>query len=177
MEKYQITDSRFRKYGRVITELDFTELLATVKTLPMVEGMVYKASEESLKGALDTRYLSELIYGGKPLQVGYCSGHNKETGTVEYHHDIPEVNIAVTDLIVTLGRHQGATMDCTYDTSRMESFFIPAGTAYMIDADVFHGNPCNTEEEGFMVAVILPEGMAYSWARAPIAVKACHSGM
>ena len=60
-----------------------------------------------------------------PIQIGYCNGHNKKLNAVEYHRD-SEVDIAVDDLILILGKQQDIEEDHTYDTSRMEAFLVPA---------------------------------------------------
>ena len=39
------------------------------------------------------------------------------------------MDIAVDDLILILGKQQDIEEDHTYDTSRMEAFLVPAGTA------------------------------------------------
>lgn len=46
---------------------------------------------------------------------------------VEYHRD-SEVNVALTDLILILGKEQDIEADGTYQTEKMEAFLVPAGT-------------------------------------------------
>ena len=60
------------------------------------------------------------IYGQMPIQIGCCNGHNKKLNAVEYHRD-SEVDIAVDDLILILGKQQDIEEDHTYNTSRMEA--------------------------------------------------------
>ena len=49
-------------------------------------------------------------------------------------------------------------MENTYDTSLMEAFRIPSGTAVELYATTLHYAPCNASDGGFLVAVVLPKG-------------------
>ena len=92
-----------------------------------------------------------------PIQVGFCNGHNKKLNAVEYHRD-SEVNIAVTDLILILGKQQDITTEFTYDSGLMEAFLVPAGTVIEVYATTLHYAPCHVEDSGFRCVVILPKG-------------------
>ena len=48
-------------------------------------------------------------------------------------------------------------MENTYDTSLMEAFRIPSGTAVELYATTLHYAPCNASAGGFLVAVVLPK--------------------
>ncbi|MCR2022099.1 DUF4867 family protein, partial [Blautia pseudococcoides] len=76
---------------------------------------------------------------------------------VEYHRD-SEVNAALTDLILILGKEQDIEADNTYDTSKMEAFLVPAGTVVEVYATTLHYAPCNVNGNKFCTAVILPKG-------------------
>ena len=91
-----------------------------------------------------------------PIQIGYCNGNNYLLNAVEYHRD-SEINIAATDAILILGQEQDIEPDGTYETSRMEAFLIPAGTAVEVYATTLHYAPCNVAEDGFKVVVVLPK--------------------
>lgn len=67
-------------------------------------------------------------YGGLPVQIGYCNGHNKKLNAVEYHRS-SEIDIAVDDVVLLLGKQQDIAKDNTYDTANIEAFLLPAGTA------------------------------------------------
>ena len=56
---------------------------------------------------------------------------------------------------------QDITDDFTYDTSLMEAFLVPAGTAVEIYATTLHYAPCNAGEGGFKVGIVLPAGTNY----------------
>lgn len=64
------------------------------------------------------------LYGGMPIQIGYCNGHNHLLNAVEYHRD-SEINIAVTDMILILGKEQDITEDHTYDSSKNGGILNP----------------------------------------------------
>ena len=97
------------------------------------------------------------IYGGLPIQIGYCNGSNHRLNALEYHRN-SEINIAVTNMVLLLGWLPDVTDAFTYDTSRVEAFFVPAGTVVEMYGTTLHYAPCNDGEEGFKCIVILPKG-------------------
>ncbi len=160
MEIKKVTDAAFRKYGRVISHVDVTELVAALKETPIPADVVYEPSVESLEKLPVKEELSRVIYGEMPIQIGYCNGHNKKLNALEYHRD-SEINIAAEDAVLMLGSLQDVEADFTYDTSKVEAFLVPAGTAVEIYATTLHYAPCHVEEGGFQVAVVLPKGTNY----------------
>lgn len=161
MEIKKITDSAFRKYGRVVQEIDFSELVeAILKDTPLPEGVEYEPSIEGLEATKTAKDLQRRTYGELPIQVGYCNGHNYKLNAVEYHRS-SEINVAATDAVLILGMQQDITDDFTYDTALMEAFFVPAGTAVEIYATTLHYAPCSANEGGFKVGIVLPAGTNY----------------
>lgn len=167
MEIKKVTDAAFRKYGRVISHVDVTELVAALKETPIPADVVYEPSVESLEKLPVKEELSKVIYGEMPIQIGYCNGHNKKLNALEYHRD-SEINIAAEDAVLMLGSLQDVEADFTYDTSKVEAFLVPAGTAVEIYATTLHYAPCHVEDGGFQVAVVLPKGTNYE-------LKAAHA--
>lgn len=157
MNILQVTDDAFRKYGKVITGIDFSDILEAMKQTPLPQDVAYVPGLEVLEACESAKALSESVYGGMPIQIGYCNGNNYLLNAVEYHRD-SEINIAVTDAILILGQEQDIQADGTYETSRMEAFLIPAGTAVEVYATTLHYAPCNVAEDGFKVVVVLPKG-------------------
>ena len=157
MNLIPVTDARFKKYGRIVKDVDFKELIEEMKKTPCPEDVIYVASVPELEALPVFDELVERTYGEMPVQIGYCNGHNKKLNAVEYHRD-SEVDIAVNDLILILGRQHDICEDHTYDTSKMEAFFVPAGTAVEIYATTLHYAPCHVEEKGFRCVVVLPRG-------------------
>lgn len=167
MEIKKVTDAAFKKYGRVISHVDVAELVAALKETPIPADVVYEPSVESLEKLPVKGELSSVIYGEMPIQIGYCNGHNKKLNALEYHRD-SEINIAAEDAVLMLGSLQDVEADFTYDTSKVEAFLVPAGTAVEIYATTLHYAPCHVEDGGFQVAVVLPKGTNYE-------LKAAHA--
>ena len=128
MKILQVTDSAFRKYGRVIKGIDFSELVEKMQETPLPDGVVYEPSIEALEDLAVCAALQDVTYGEMPIQIGYCNGHNSLLNAIEYHRS-SEINVAATDAILILGSQQDITDEFTYDTSLMEAFFVAKGTA------------------------------------------------
>ena len=64
----------------------------------------------------------------------------------------------MTDMILLLGAQQDIGADCTYVTSWVEAFLVPAGTAVEMYATTLHYAPCTAAGGGFCSVVILPAG-------------------
>ena len=114
MQILDVTDARFKKYGRIVKNVDFTGLVEAMQSTPLPDG-------------------------------------------VEYHRS-SEINVAATDAVLILGSEQDITDDFHYDTSLMEAFKIPKGTAVEIYGTTLHYAPCDLNNEGFKVTVVLPKG-------------------
>lgn len=170
MEIKKVTDAAFKKYGRVISHVDVAELVATLKETPIPTDVVYEPSVDSLEKLPVKEELSSVIYGEMPIQIGYCNGHNKKLNALEYHRD-SEINIAAEDAVLMLGSLQDVEADFTYDTSKVEAFLVPAGTAVEIYATTLHYAPCHVEDGGFQVAVVLPKGTNYELKEAHAKVE------
>ena len=157
MKIQNVSDAAFKKYGKVITGLDCSDIIAAMAETPCPENVVYVPGAESLESCASAKDIAYTLYGGMPVQIGYCNGHNHLLNAVEYHRD-SEINIAVTDLILILGKEQDITEDHTYDSSKMEAFLIPAGTTIEVYATTLHYAPCNVAASGFKCVVVLPKG-------------------
>ncbi|MBD5457630.1 MAG: DUF4867 family protein [Lachnospiraceae bacterium] len=161
MEIKKITDSAFRKYGRVVQGIDFSDLVETIKReTPLPEGVAYEPSIEALEATAAAKELRKKTYGELPIEVGYCNGHNYKLNAVEYHRS-SEINVAATDAVLIVGMQQDITDDFTYDTSLMEAFLVPEGTAVEIYATTLHYAPCSANDGGFKVGIVLPAGTNY----------------
>ena len=151
----KVADPAFKAYGRVITGYDFSGLLKAMEHTPLPEDVIYIPSLPEMEALSDAKELERGIYGQMPIQIGCCNGHNKKLNAVEYHRD-SEVDIAVDDMILILGKQQDIEEDHTYDTSRMEAFLVPAGTAVEVYATTLHYAPCHVKDEGFRCVIVLP---------------------
>ena len=157
MKIQKVTDPAFRKYGQVLEGYDFTGLIKEMKHTPVPEDVIYVPSVEELEALDIMKDLQNKGYGGLPVQIGYCNGHNKKLNAVEHHRN-SEINVAVTDLVLLIGHQQDIEPDHTYDTSKIEAFLVPAGTGIEVYATTLHYAPCHVNEGGFQCVVVLPKG-------------------
>lgn len=160
MKIYEVTDAVFKKYGKVVEDIDFTGLTEALAKTPVPEGVVYEPSVEALEAEPVMEELSRVFYGEMPIQIGYCNGHNTLLNALEYHRD-SEINIAATDAVLMLGLMEELGEDYTYDTAKVAAFRVPKGTAVELYATTLHYAPCHVQEQGFQVAVVLPKGTNY----------------
>ena len=157
MKIQNVADDAFRRYGKVLEGYDFTELLKEMKHTPVPEDVTYVPSVEEMEALPVAKELQNKGYGGLPIEIGYCNGHNKKLNGLEYHRS-SEINVAVTDLVLLIGHQQDVEKDFTYDTSKVEAFLVPAGTAIEVYATTLHYAPCHVNESGFQCVVVLPKG-------------------
>lgn len=146
MEIKKVTDDSFSAYGKILKGYDFSELLEAMKSTPCPEDVVYVPGLAALESVSAAEQLRKRAYGGLPIQIGYCNGHNQTLNALEYHRS-SEVDIAASDLILLLGKQQDISGDYTYDTANAEGFFVPAGTAVELYATTLHYAPCQASEE------------------------------
>ena len=155
---HSVTDSSFLPYGKVLKGYDVALIMKAMESTPLPEDdVIYVPSVKELEALEIAEQLRKKAYGELPIQVGYCNGNNKKLNAVEYHRS-SEVDIAVNDLILLLGRQQDIEEDHTYDTSKIEAFFVPAGTAVELYATTLHYAPCSGEDKGFRCVIVLPKG-------------------
>ncbi len=158
MEIKKVTDPAFKEYGKVVTGYDVSGLLAAMKEkTPLPDDVVYVASVKELEELPVSKQMEKNLYGQYPIQVGYCNGHNRKLNALEYHRT-SEVNVAVTDMVLLIGRQQDIEADYTYDTSNVEAFLVPAGTVIEVYATTLHYAPCQADDGGFRCVIILPAG-------------------
>ncbi|MCX4324045.1 MAG: DUF4867 family protein [Lachnospiraceae bacterium] len=161
MEIKKVTDPSFRKYGRVVQGIDFTDLVEAIKReTPLPDGVAYEPSIKALEETTAAKALQRRTYGELPIEVGYCNGHNYKLNAVEYHRS-SEINVAATDAVLIVGMQQDITDDFKYETAKMEAFLVEAGTAVEIYATTLHYAPCSANEGGFKVGIVLPAGTNY----------------
>lgn len=158
MEIKLITEENFNRYGKILKGYDFTELLTVMEKMPMpADDVVYVPSVEALENCKVKTDLENQMYGGLPIQIGYCNGNNKKLNAVEYHRS-SEVDISVNGVILLLGKQEDIKADFTYDTANIEAFYVPAGVAVELYATTLHYAPCTCDwEDGFRCVVVLPK--------------------
>ena len=129
MEIKSVMDPAFRRYGKVLTGYDFSELVKVMKDTPIPDDVVYVPSVSELEEQGVYKELQEKGFGGMPIQIGYCNGHNKLLNALEYHRN-SEINVAATDLILLIGAQQDMESDYTYDVCHVEAFFCTGGNGH-----------------------------------------------
>lgn len=156
MQILEVTDPKFKKYGRVVDNVDFAPLVEAMQSTPLPEGVAYEPSVAELEATSAMAEIQTKCFGELPIQIGYCNGHNVMLNAVEYHRS-SEINVAATDAVLMLGCQQDITDDFTYDTSLIEAFKVPKGVAVELYATTLHYAPCSYNNEGFKVSVVLPK--------------------
>lgn len=157
MKILHVSDDAFRKYGKIVRGIDFGDILAAMADTPLPDDVVYAPGDPALEACPGAEAIAYSLYGGMPIQIGYCNGHNHLLNAAEYHRD-SEINIAATDMILILGMEQDVSDDGTYDTGKMEAFLVPAGTMVEVYATTLHYAPCGVGGNGFKAVIVLPKG-------------------
>ena len=153
----KVTDASFKKYGRVIDNIDFSDLLKKLEETPCPDDVVYEPSVEMLESLPVFEEIKSKAYGELPIQIGYCNGHNYKLNALEYHRS-SELNVGCTDAILLLGWQPDIAEDGTYDTSLVEAFLLPKGTTVEVYATTLHYAPCSASDgAGFRVGIVLPK--------------------
>ncbi len=158
VEIHSVFSDEFKSFGSIITGYDFSELIAYMeKETPIPEsGNIYVPSVEGLESCGVFDEIQSAIYGGMPIQIGYCNGRNTTYNGFEYHKG-SELNIAVTDFMLVLG-HMWQIENNQFTVGNETVFFVPKGTAIEMFQTTLHLSPCRTCDEGFKDIVVLPRG-------------------
>lgn len=157
MYVYPITHPRFRGYGQVLKNYDFSDLLQRLAALPVCdEGIVYEASVAQLEESAIKPSLENRGFGGLPIQIGYVGGNNKVLNCLEYHKT-SEFNIALDDVILVLGK-ESEIINGRFNTKHCVAFLLPAGTGVELYGTTLHYAPMNVSEDNYRVVCVLPLG-------------------
>ena len=158
MKMYSVNDPEFKPYGRVVTGLEAAkaEILQALATTPLPEATDYVAEEPVLQELPAMVEVSEHLFGGMPVQLGWCNGHNTRLNCLEYHR-ASEFNLGARDFILLLAKRE-QIVDGKLDTAQVKAFRAPAGTLVEVFATTLHYTPCMVDDGGFQVMVALPAG-------------------
>jgi hypothetical protein len=157
MKLYDVRDPQFAVYGRVVEGFDFSPVIDVMKKKPIPGPVEYVASAPELEALPVFKEFEERFYGQLGAELGYCMGHNDRLNGLEYHRG-SEVNIAVTDHIVMVGRQQDIEPGMRYNTEKGEAFYVTEGMAVEFYATTLHYCACHVQEEGYAHATFLPRG-------------------
>ena len=159
MKIHSVFDPAFKRYGHVVEGLSDTvsALLEALQKTPLPEGTGYVPEEPLLQSLPAAVEISEHCYGGMPVQLGWCNGHNTRLNCLEYHRD-SEFNLGTEDFILLLAK-QDEIENGVLNTARVKAFRVPAGVLVEVYATTLHYAPCHCDEgKGFRVLVVLPQG-------------------
>ena len=152
---HSVYDSEFKIFGRVIEDLDTSDIIAAAEAIKNPEtGSVYVPSEESFEKLEIAGQIKNEYFGTLPTQIGYCCGHNNFLNAAEWHTS-GEINIAVTPFVLILG-HIWDIENGKIDASCFKAFYLPKGSVVEVYATTLHFCPCETEKGGFGCVVGLP---------------------
>jgi len=157
-----VATPRFARYGCMLERLAAEQAVrfARENAVPG-DSVIYEPSVVGLEA--DESFVqaaSQQVYGGMPVQVGWCYGRSLQLNGLEYHKGT-EVLVAVTDLVLLLGYLEDVVWGerITYDASLVEPFFLPQGTAVELHPWCLHFAPCHVHQEtGFCALIVLPRG-------------------
>ena len=158
MEIKSVFDAEFSPYGQVHKGYKLDGLLAAMKAIPLPEsGTTYQPAIPELEALPIFELFGANAYGGMPVQLGMCWGHNTKLNCLEYHRD-SEFNVGADDFILLLAK-QEEIISGTLDTATVKAFRVPAGVLVEVYATTLHYAPCHTDPaKGFRVTVVLPRG-------------------
>ena len=158
MKILSVTDPSFQNYGQILTGYDVSELLDTLdKVTPLPDGTDYVPEQPELMALPIAKELAVNAFGGMPIQIGWCNGHNTKLNCLEYHRD-SELNVGTKDFILLLAKREDL-VDGVLDTDKVVAYKCPAGTLVEVYATTLHYAPCNAaKDQGFKVIVVLPKG-------------------
>ena len=152
---YDIFSEEFSEYGRVISDLDVSALIAEAKQMPYPEsGSTYLPSVVQFEATDAAKQIKDAVFGTLDTQIGYCYGHSDTLNATEWHFS-SELNIAVTPLVLILGKRSDIK-DGRLDSGAMKAFYVPAGAVIEVYATTLHFCPCQISDDGFGCIVGLP---------------------
>ncbi|MBQ0001443.1 MAG: DUF4867 family protein [Clostridiales bacterium] len=157
MTIYSVFDPEFKPYGQVFNGIDdaCAEIIEALKKTPLPEGTGYVPTEPILQELAATAVIRDNCYGGMPVQMGWCNGHNTKLNCLEYHRD-SEFNLGTEDFILLLAKMDDI-VDGKLDTAKVKAFRAPAGVLVEVFGSSLHYAPCHTDaSKGFQVLIALP---------------------
>jgi hypothetical protein len=152
-----VDDPQLCKFGRIIPTEAFSGLIALADQITSIEEGAnrYVASCPELEANTATQSLA-VYFGLMPIQVGYCNGTSSSLNGLEWHKSI-EIDIAVTDLILFLGKRSDLSPEGYFDSSKLACFYLEAGTVLELLPEVLHYAPCRVHPLGFKSIIALPK--------------------
>ena len=159
MKIYSVYDPEFKNYGQVMEGYDTSSLVRTLKEkTPLPAGVEYVPEQPDLQALPITGEISDRLFGGMPIEMGYCNGHNTKLNCLEYHRD-SEINMGTGEFILLVAKRSQIGEDGLLDTAEVKAFRAPAGVLVEVYAETLHYAPCSPKVgEGFQVLIVLHKG-------------------
>lgn len=154
---FSVYDEEFKPYGRIVDGFNFSELIDYMNSETKIfDNNVYVPSVKKMENSDVCCEIQSVLYGGMPVQIGYCNGKNSTYNGFEYHKG-SEINIAVTDFMLVLG-HIWQIENNKFYVGNEKVFYVPKFTAIEMYQTTLHLSPLRTCSDGFKNIVILPKG-------------------
>ena len=105
MKIYSVFDPEFHAYGQIVDGMEDTiaALLEALAKTPQGEAVAYVPEEPLLQNLPEMQVIADHCYGGMPVQLGWCNGHNTKLNCLEYHRD-SEFNLGTENFILLLAK-------------------------------------------------------------------------
>lgn len=158
MKILSVYDQEFAEYGKVLEGYDVSEIIKALNEhTPLPDDVAYVPEEPAIQSLPVAAEIAPTLFGGLPVEFGYCNGHNTKLNCLEYHRD-SEFNLGTEDFILILAK-EGQIKEGKIDTSLCKAFRVPAGVMVEVYATSLHYAPCHADPaKGFRVLVALPKG-------------------
>lgn len=159
-----VDDPKFEAYGAAYWELDPTEFVAAMRgafTGEMGAEPVYEPQVPALQDQPLVAQISETIYGGEPVQVGWIYGNNDAFSYLEFN-GVTVTLVTAENAVLFVGER--ASLDestWTFDSKSARGFYVPANTVLALKPETLRSAPIRVANAtGQLTAVIVPEGVA-----------------
>ena len=154
---YAVTDPEFIPYGQVLSCADTEALSRAMEQTGIPEsGNCYVVSDLALEALNAIETVGKTVFGGMPIQAGFCNGRGYTLNAEEYHK-CSEVNYSTTGLVLLLALPSDLH-ERTLDAKDVRGFYLPPETPVEIYPRVLHFAPCRIRESGFNCLVVLERG-------------------
>ena len=154
---YSVTDPAFAPYGQILSCTDSAALSRAMAGTDIPEsGNCYVASEPAFESLDAVHAIGKTVFGGMPIQAGFCNGRGFKLNAEEYHK-CSEVNYSTTGLVLLLALPEDVH-DRTLNAKDVKGFYLSPETLVEIYPRVLHFAPCRISDAGFNCLVVLERG-------------------
>ena len=159
MKIQSVSDPGFLPYGKLVEGIDTASFLALLgkHTEKPEDKVIYVPSDATLEAHEIFAKLQDNVFGGLPIQIGYCNGSNRSLNALEYHRG-SELIIPDDDIVLLLASLQ-KVKDGKLETKEVEAFLVPRGKAVLLYETSLHYAPCCAPgAKAFRATIVLPRG-------------------